>query len=145
MDVDNIDPGLDFVNVLADKIAACDVMLALIGPTWLDARDAQGNRRVEDPHDFVRIEIESALARDVRVIPVLVDGADMPRARDLPASLQPLVRLQATRLTHERLGRDTETLIEALYDVVDVRSAIGGRLSGRAAHAPLVPAGSRRV
>src|ERR1700746_2449154 len=81
MDVDHIPPGVDFVTHLNDQVAACDVLLAIIGPNWLDA-----------PDDFVAIEIAAALARDIRVIPVLVDGARMPKVSDLPKSLKPLVR-----------------------------------------------------
>src|SRR5262245_30179670 len=78
MDVNDIAPGLDFVKVLSEQVAACDVMLVVIGPNWLDAREDTGKRRLDDPRDFVRIEVEAALRRDVRVIPVLVDGASMP-------------------------------------------------------------------
>ena len=118
MDVDNIDLGLDFAKVLADKVAQCDAMLVVIGPKWLDARDDEGNRRLDDSNDFVRIEVESALARDVRVIPVLVDGAEMPRAEQLPASLRSLTRRQATRLNHERFGSEAEAMTEALARIV---------------------------
>ncbi len=78
LDIDNIEPGLDFVKVLSEQVQACDVLQAVIGPGWLDSRDAGGSRRLDNARDFVRIEIEAALARDIRVIPVLVDGAQMP-------------------------------------------------------------------
>lgn len=121
MDVDNIDLGLDFVKVLGEKVAACDVMLVVIGPQWIDAKDAQGRRRLDDPHDFVRIEVEQALARDVRVIPVLVDGAQAPRVDELPPSLQPLARRQATTIAHERFGSDADRIVEALERIVTGR------------------------
>ena len=126
MDVDGIEPGLDFVKVLSDKVQACDVLLAVIGPGWLDTRDAGGQRRLDSTDDFVRIEIAAALERDVRVIPLLVDGARMPTADELPAPLKGLARRQATRLAHERFGADVEMLVGALVKVVAPRAGMKG-------------------
>jgi|GEM_PF-1644519 len=128
MDVDSIDPGQDFVNVLADQVGRCDVFLALIGPNWLDERGAGGGRRIDDPEDFVHIEIASALARDDTVtIPVLLDGARAPTEADLPEALRPLARRQFARLTHEGYRGEIERLIEgirkALAAGADVRAA----------------------
>ena len=114
LDVDNIELGLDFIEVINDRVAACDIMLVVIGPSWLAASDDASRRRLEDSNDFVRIEIEAALKRNIRVIPVLVDGADPPRAQDLPESLAPLANRQATRLTHETFSSDAERLTAAL-------------------------------
>jgi hypothetical protein len=111
MDVDNIAPGLDFVKVLEEQVSQCDVLLAVIGKHWLSAANERGERRLDDPGDFVRIEIESALKRNVRVIPVLVESAAMPNAAELPDSLKPLARRQAYPLTHARFGVETQTLI----------------------------------
>ena len=86
MDVDNIPAGVDFVADLNSQVAACRVFLAVIGPNWLDAKDESGVRRLDNPDDFVTIEIAAALARDIRVIPVLVDNARMPKADKLPES-----------------------------------------------------------
>jgi len=97
LDIDNIEPGVDFKKVLSDKVQACDVLLAVIGPGWVASTDGKGARRLDSPKDFVRIEIEAALARDVRVIPVLVDGARMPDEDDLPETLRPLVFRNAVR------------------------------------------------
>ena len=80
MDVDHIPAGVDFVAHLNSQVAACDVVLVVIGPNWLNAKDESGERRLDNPDDFVAIEIAAALARDIRVIPVLVDGARMPKA-----------------------------------------------------------------
>ena len=77
-DVDSIELGDDFVEVINGAVGSCDVLLALVGDEWLTITDAGGRRRLDDPHDFVRLEIEAALARNVRVIPILVDGARMP-------------------------------------------------------------------
>jgi TIR domain/Putative peptidoglycan binding domain len=111
MDVDNIPPGVDFVTHLNNKVAACDVMLAVIGPTWLMAKNKAGKRRLYQSKDFVAIEVGAALARDIRVIPVLVDGARMPQASELPDALKPLARRQAVEVRHEHFGKDAEALL----------------------------------
>jgi TIR domain len=116
MDVDNIKPGLDFVRVLNDQVAQCDVLISIIGKSWLDARDESGGRRLDNPDDFVRIEIETALQQDKRVIPVLVGQAQMPRSDDLPDGLRPLARRNAVRLSHERFRSDVQGLIKALQE-----------------------------
>jgi WD40 repeat protein len=122
LDVDNIAPGLDFVEVLSSKVAACDVLLAVIGRNWAEARDGNGDLRLHNPDDFVRIEIEQALALKKRVIPVLVDGADMPQRKAVPPSLQPLLRRNAVRLTHEGFRSDVERLVAALEEAMaDIR------------------------
>jgi hypothetical protein len=95
MEVDHIPAGVDFVEYLHGQVAACDVFLAVIGPNWLDAKDDSGRRRFDNPDDFVTIEIAAALARNIRVIPVLVDGARTPKADRLPDSIKPLVRRNA--------------------------------------------------
>jgi hypothetical protein len=78
IDVDAIEPGVDFAEEIGRAVAACRVLLAVIGPDWLTITDEEGRRRLDDPGDFVRLEIGAALARDVRVIPILVEGAQMP-------------------------------------------------------------------
>jgi TIR domain len=89
-DVDSIPIGLDFREVLTEQVAACDVFLAVIGDGWLSVKNESGSRRLDDPGDFVRIEIEAALSRKILVIPVLVGNASVPRADDLPESLRQL-------------------------------------------------------
>ncbi len=116
LDVDNIAPGLDFVRVLNERVAECDIVLAVIGKGWIDSRDPAGKRRLDDPDDFVRIEILSALAQGKRVIPVLVGDSQMPRPDELPDALQPLARRNAVRLTHERFRADVQGLIKALQN-----------------------------
>jgi len=86
-DVDTILLGVDFRHVLTDEVAKCDVMLVIIGRQWVNMADESGQRRLDNPNDFVRIEIEAALARDIPVIPLLVEGAQMPQESDLPHSL----------------------------------------------------------
>jgi hypothetical protein len=114
MDVDNIEPGLDFVQVLHDQVAQCDVLIAIIGNHWVDVCDESGARRLDNPEDFVRIEIEAALKQDKRVIPVLVGLTQMPRSEQLPDTLKTLTRRHAVRLTHERFRTDAQGLIAGL-------------------------------
>jgi hypothetical protein len=119
MDVDDIPAGVDFAKYLGDQVAASHVFLAIIGPTWLDAKDESGGRRIDDPHDFVAIEITAALARNIRVIPVLVEGARMPKAGELPDPLKALARRQAVDVGRLHFGRDAEALVERVREVLN--------------------------
>lgn len=101
-DIEAIEPGVDFVEALNRAVSLCPVLLAIIGPNWLTVKDAEGRRRLDDPNDFIRLEIGTALARNIRVIPVLVGGATMPKAEDLPSDLQSLSRRQAYELSDRR-------------------------------------------
>jgi formylglycine-generating enzyme required for sulfatase activity len=108
IDIDRLRAGLKFKTVLEDKLGQCKVMLAIIGPNWVDARDG-GSRRIDNPEDWVRVEIERALARNIPVIPVLVAGATLPSKTDLPPTLQPLIEHQCATVTttgfrHEMAG-----------------------------------------
>jgi hypothetical protein len=111
-DVDNIEPGEDFVQRITAAVGSCDVLLALIGPQWLTMTDKDGHRRLDDPEDVVRLEIETALARKIWVIPILVDEARMPGAKELPATLAPLVRRNAVEISPVTF--DTKRLIAAV-------------------------------
>jgi len=113
-DVDSIQLGDDFAEAIASAVESCDVLLVLIGDHWLTITDDGGQRRLDDPNDFVRLEIEAALNRKIRVIPVLIGGARMPRANDLPASLSKLARRQALELSPNRFRSDTGRLLEVL-------------------------------
>src|ERR1700722_18928452 len=84
IDIDSIRAGENFADVIDKRIAACSIVAVLIGKSWLKSFDDQGNRRLDDPHDFVRLEVASALGQKIPVIPVLVGGAKMPRPDDLP-------------------------------------------------------------
>lgn len=115
MDVEgHIRGGDDFVEVLRAQVAQCDVLLAIIGPRWLEIADEQGRRRLDNPADWVRVEIAGALAGGKRVIPVLVGGADIPRAEDLPDDLKPLARRQVIRITPERFKADAQGLVNQI-------------------------------
>jgi glycerophosphoryl diester phosphodiesterase len=120
-DVDNIEPGDDFVERIQWAVGSCQVLLALIGPQWLTVTDATGGRRLDDPTDFVRLEVETALNRDdVRVIPILVDNAKMPTPQELPTGLAALTRRQAVEINP--VNFDTRRLLRVLNDTLnDVR------------------------
>ena len=124
MDVDTIEPGVDFTQVLSERVGAADIVLAVIGPRWLEASGGDGRRRLDDPGDFVRIEIETSLARGIRVIPVLVDGAAVPRADQLPEAIRGLASRNAIEITHTRFGSDSRALVERL------RGLLGPTASG---------------
>ncbi len=116
-DVDSIELGDDFVEAITSAVASCDVLLALIGDRWLTITDQDGQRRLDDDNDFVRLEIEAALTRNVRIIPILVEGACMPRAAELPASMAKLVRRQALALNPDQ---EFESGVERLCKVLDM-------------------------
>jgi hypothetical protein len=123
-DVDSIELGADFVQVITRAVASCDVLLALIGKQWLTITDENRQRRLDDPDDFVRLEIEAALTRNIRVIPILIDGAKMPRADELPHSLVSLRRRQALELSPSRFEYDTGRLLKVLdTTLAEVRTA----------------------
>jgi len=118
MDVDAMTPGIDFAKQLDTQVAQCHVLLAVIGPRWLDAHDQAGHHRLDSDKDYVRIELASALKRDIAVIPVLVDGAVMPPEESLSEDLKPLARRHALELRHTRFNSDADTLVHALEAVV---------------------------
>jgi hypothetical protein len=129
-DVDCIEPGQDFVDEITRAVGSCDVLLALIGNRWLNSRDATDRRRLDVPDDYVRLEIEAALQRKVRIIPVLVDGASMPTVEELPTSLGHLVRRHALELSPSRFSSDSSKLFEGLDRVlsqVQVKTSGSGR------------------
>jgi hypothetical protein len=114
MDVD-MPPGVDFVDRIQEALAQCDVLVAVIGDHWADAIDDRGRRRLDDPDDLVRLEVEAALARpDVAVIPVLIGDARLPGANALPDSLTALSRRQAFPLRTDRWRSDVAALVSAI-------------------------------
>jgi len=110
-DVDSIELGDDFAEVIANAVGACDVLMVLIGAQWLTVTDEAGRRRLENSDDFVRLEIEAALQRKVRIVPILVGRARMPHAHELPASLGKLVHRQALELDPNRFEADIRRLV----------------------------------
>lgn len=113
-DVENIEAGDDFRVVLTNAVNSCDVLLVIIGPEWLNASDTMGRRRLDDPHDYVRLEIETGLKRsDALVIPLLIENASMPRPSDLPPSMQDLCFRNAMPIRNDPdFHRDIHLLID---------------------------------
>lgn len=106
MDVDTIHKGADFVTELGASLSQTAAMLVVIGKSWLDVRDGNGQRRLEASGDFVRKEIATGLGMGIPVIPILVDGAHMPGGEALPGEIRALARRQACVVTHENFGHD---------------------------------------
>jgi len=111
IDLEGVDYGLDFVDILNEQLNGCQVMLALIDPQWATATDRQGRRRIDRENDYVRIELATALSRGIRTVPVLIDGAEMPDASDLPEPLRPLTRRNALILDFNRFDAEIARLI----------------------------------
>jgi hypothetical protein len=123
MDVDSNPVGVNFVAHLDAKVAECDVFLALIESNWLSVSGQNGQRKLDSPGDFVRIEIEGALkrAKPIPVIPVLVDDARMPLAEELPESLRDLVHRHAVSVHHAQFATDVERLIRKIRAIKQTR------------------------
>ena len=145
MDVAAIEVGRDFRKAIDESVATCGVLLAIIGKDWADARNQAGQRRLEDTADFVRLETASALKRDIPVIPVLVHGARMPRADQLPDDLKELAYRNGVELTHARWGSDVQLLIKALRPYVDESKSVPAGASEAGAGAAAVRGASARV
>jgi hypothetical protein len=118
-DVDSIPLGVDFRKSISDAVQSCDVVLAVIGRNWLCSKDKQGNLRLSNPDDFIRIELEAGLERNIPIIPVLVSGADMPVMEELPPSLRPLVYRNAISLRPDPdFSVGIQRLIRALTEIL---------------------------
>ena len=126
MDVDAIPLGMNFSKVLHEEVAKCSVLLAVIGPNWLDARDEHGNRRLDDPNDWVRVEITAALQRNIPVIPILLDGATIPKADQLPEDLKELALRNGMEIRHASFQDDMNRLIRGLKGQADQGGAVDG-------------------
>lgn len=126
MDIDTIEPGEDFRKVVNDAVGTCDVVLVMIGKQWTNVADEKGQRRLDNPRDWVRTEVANALTNPrTRVIPVLVRGASMPGDQELPDPLKELTYRNAIELSDTRFQHDANKLI----DVIE-------RVSGKSAKTP---------
>ena len=114
MDVDTIQPGMDFVDAIEKAVGKSDIFLVIIGSNWATSTDKAGQKRLDNPEDFVRLEVGSALKRNVWLIPVLVDGAMMPRSNELPDDLKSITRRNAIEISHTRFNMDADRLIRAI-------------------------------
>lgn len=119
MDVSAIEPGVDFVEAIDQAVGSCTVLLVIIGRKWLDCSDAAGRRRLEDPKDFIRLEVGTALRRKIRVVPVLVQDAAMPGEADLPDDLKLLARRNAIEISDTHWDTDLAQLVETLARVLE--------------------------
>jgi hypothetical protein len=133
MDIDTIQPGEDFREAIAQTMRTCDVVIVVIGPSWLSAQDRAGNRRLDDEGDTHRAEVVAALAADVRVVPVLVGGAAMPKVSELPEPLRDLAYRNAAVIEDRRFASDVGALQNTLKQFVDIRE------SRRAGDEPAAP------
>lgn len=111
---DDIPEGADFTQVLDQALSGCSILIAVIGPHWLKVQDGQGRPRLFLPDDWVRREIEVALVRGIRVLPILVGNATMPAAQELPETLQPIAKIQAVSLSDRRWEQDLKRLVSLL-------------------------------
>jgi len=130
MDMDSIEAGLPFADVIRDAVDSCTVLVAFIGQQWVTLADEEGHRRLENPDDVVRFEVQTALERGVRVIPVLVDGARALRHQELPSGLEELAGLNALELSYGRYEYDAGRLLDLIQrvlgeidDLADLESA----------------------
>lgn len=114
IDVDTIDYGEDFIVAIERAVSKCNILLAVIGKNWLECRDKDGSRMIDNPNDFVRVEIRSALLRNIRVIPVLVEDAKIPASTDLPEDIKKLSNKNAIEISHTRFNSDVDRLIRSL-------------------------------
>src|SRR5271165_4894693 len=119
MDVDNLDPGIDFVEAIEGSVGSCEVLVAVIGQRWLTSADEKGRRRLDNPNDFVRLEVATALKRGIRVIPVLVERALVPESDQLPDDLKALGRRNALEISHNRFNTDVARLVKAIEGVLE--------------------------
>ena len=123
VDVDSIPPGVDFTRATQEAIDRSGVLLALIGPRWTTIEDAEGRRRLDDPEDFVVLELRAALDLGIPVIPVLVDGARMPKAAELPPGTEQFSVRNAVRLDAETFRRDVDWLLTQLAQILPAPSS----------------------
>ena len=125
MDLDSIEPGLDFAQVIRQAVESCALLVVLIGRQWMTLVDEEGRRRLDNPDDYVRFEVQTALERDIRVVPVLVDGARPLQQQQLPVDLTKLARLNALELSYGRYEYDADRLIHLIERVLDASRATG--------------------
>ena len=118
MDIDTIELGVDFVQKIQEAVSSCDVLLAVIGPTWLTVTNANGQPRLSDPNDFVRVEVLTALQRNIHVIPILVQGAHIPAEKELPKEMASLSHRNGMGIDHVSFDSDVSLLISKLEKIL---------------------------
>jgi hypothetical protein len=123
MDVDTIALGRDFRQVVRERVETCDLMLALVGRDWVSSANPAGRRRLDDANDFVRIEIEAALKRNIPLTPVLVQGAQMPSPEELPETIREFAYRNGFELSHNRWESDVHEMLKRLGLANDERQS----------------------
>jgi hypothetical protein len=121
-DVESLELGENYERALNHALDCCAVLLAVIGPKWMTITDENGHSRLEEPQDWVRMEIAAALERQIPVIPVLISGTQMPREADLPNDLRPLLKHQACEFSDHHWKQDLELLAQALENLIHLPS-----------------------
>jgi hypothetical protein len=140
----DIPKGEDFEKYLKTQLNGSFVFLAIIGPNWLRVRDKEGHRRLDMDDDWVRVEIATALVRQIKVIPVIIDDAAVPDASDLPADLRPLAKHQAITLRNRQFDQDFAALVEMLREALGADQLnFGGDNGSTASNVPLVIQGEK--
>lgn len=117
-DVETLEAGLNFDQSISLALSESQVLLAMIGPHWLKVKDSEGNARIQGVEDWVRKEISLALQRDIRVIPILVNGAQMPKREDLPDELKELAFRNAKEISSSRWAYDVDELAKVLRKLI---------------------------
>jgi TIR domain len=125
MDVDAIQPGKDFRKAIRENVGGCSLLLAMIGPEWLETKSTSGTRRLDGESDYVRLEIATALGRDIPVVPILIRNARMPKADQLPDDIRELAYRNSVELTHARWRSDVQVLLQSLAPYLDPSPAAG--------------------
>ncbi|MFP2905207.1 TIR domain-containing protein [Pyxidicoccus sp. 3LFB2] len=150
-DIEDIELGVDFVAAIQEAVGSCDILVAVIGREWLSIRGKDGQRRLDNPKDFVRLEIATALARGIRVIPVLVADAAMPSEEELPPDLVTLARRNAIEVDDARFRTDIDRLFHSIQQVVPELQAMKARapvqatfVAGSTAEPPRPPPPAKR-
>jgi hypothetical protein len=132
MDIDTISPGDDFVEAIEHTFSSCAAFLVLIGKSWSTVTDKQGRRRLDNPNDFVRMEVARGLATGVRLIPVLLDDAEMPGPEALPEDLKKLAFRQALAMSRgQRFQNDMRLLIEVVDKALEKASGAAAGVAGK--------------
>ncbi|MEM7429448.1 MAG: TIR domain-containing protein [Pseudomonadota bacterium] len=130
MDIKGMEPGKDFEVQIIESVSACDAMLVVIGTSWVEIKDKDGNRRLEEDSDFVRSEIRNAINLRKPIIPVLLDGTKMPPAERLPEDIRQLVKFPAMQFTIEHIEANTQRIANAMKEVLPQPTASRRLLAG---------------
>lgn len=145
LDIDKIEPGLDFTEVISKYLDSSDIMLVIIGPDWMAYNSEKNTYRINEKNDWVRLEIATALQRNIRVVPVLLEGASLPDEELLTDDLKPLLRRQSYEISNKRWKYDSEQLVEFLKKVLGQAPKPAPNPSPKPTPAPVAPKKSKTI